>query len=469
VARSTRLIYKIGKFTMVTIVDISSQCASRAAALRAAGVLSVIRYYSRDTVRPTKRLSRDEALAIAGAGMRIGVVHEARRGDLAASFEYASGVADARYARTYGTSTIGQPSGSVIYFAVDFDATAAEVRDLIVPYFRGASDAFAELTGEQNYVIGVYGSGAVCAALLDTQLVKKTWLAQSSGWRGYNAFLSSNRWDLRQEMAQTVAGLDCDPDVAQEGRDFGGFLPAGQGASSPVMPGALVATTNVRAMRVNARSGLRLRAGPGTSFDILQLLPWGTPVSVLKSVDGWALTDLQGDGVADGYVGEGFLSAIDALPATALSAALRSVDAIHVAELIRQGRTAAGLKAARTTAKAALPQYPTNGCAAHLSALLQQAGIDIPMTFGAGKLAQRLKDRGWTRVDVGSQIAGDVGVCFDNDPTPEGADHVYLVIETLGRDEMSIADNQRTADATHKRFASGAGGKTPTEYFLRAL
>jgi hypothetical protein len=121
------------------------------------------------------------------------------------------------------------------------------------------------------------------------------------------------------------------------------------------------------------------------------------------------------------------------------------------------------------TAKAALPQYPSNGCAAHLSALLAQAGIDVPMTFGAGKLAQRLKDRGWTCIDVGAQTAGDVGVCFDIDPTPPGADHVYLVVETQGPDEMLIADNQRTADAPHKRFASGVGGKTPTEYFLRAL
>lgn len=454
---------------MATIVDISSQCGNRASALRAAGVQAVIRYYSRDTIRPAKRLSRNEALALSGAGLRLGVVHEARRGDLAASFEHASGVADARYARTYGTSTIGQPSASVIYFAVDFDATAAEVRDLIIPYFRGVSDAFAEATGEQNYLIGVYGSGAVCAALLDAQLVKKTWLAQSRGWRGYNAFLSSNRWDLKQEMAQTVAGLDCDPDVVQDGRELGDFVPAGLGAGTLPSVAPLIATPAGRAMRVNARSGLRLRAGPGTSFDILQLLPWGTAVNVLKSVDGWALADLQGDGVADGYVGEGFLTAPDAFPVTALSATLHTADAVHVAELIRQGSTAAGLKAARTTAKAAWSRYPTNGCAAHLSALLQQAGIDFPMTLGAGKLAERLKNRGWTRVDVGSQLAGDVGVCFDDDPTPASSDHVYLVIDRLGSDEMAVADNQRTTDATHSRFASGAGGKTPTEYFLRAL
>lgn len=454
---------------MATIVDISSQCASRAAALHAAGVATVIRYYSRDTIRPSKRLSREEALALSAAGLRLGVVHEARRGDLADSFEHASGVADARYARTYGTSTVGQPAGSVIYFAVDFDATAAEVRELVIPYFRGVNDAFAERTGEHDYRIGAYGSGAVCAALLDAQLVGKTWLAQSRGWRGYDAFLSSNRWDLLQAMPSTIAGLECDPDTAPDGRDFGDFVPGIPGVvSTPMQPPAAPASA-VRPMRVNARSGLRLRSGPGTDFDILRLLPLGTSVFSLKSVGAWTLVDLQGDGVADGFVGSGFLVEAAPSPTPAIPLMARTPDAVHVPELIEQGSTEAGLMAARTTAKAALPQYPTNGCAAHLSALLRQAGMDVPMTFGAGKLAQRLADRGWTRIEVGSQAAGDVGVCFDNDPTPAGADHIYLVIQALGPDEMSIADNQRTTDAPHARFASGAGGKTPTEYFLRAL
>jgi hypothetical protein len=89
------------------------------------------------------------------------------------------------------------------------------------------------------------------------------------------------------------------------------------------------------------------------------------------------------------------------------------------------------------------------------------------MIFGAGKLAHVLEDRGWSRITPGQQIAGDVGVCFDADPTPPGADHVYLVTSTSGPDQMMVADNQRDTDAPHVRFASGHG-KTDTEYFLRA-
>lgn len=143
-------------------------------------------------------------------------------------------------------------------------------------------------------------------------------------------------------------------------------------------------------------------------------------------------------------------------------------DAVRIPQLIRQGSTAEGLKAARLEAARNLREYPHNGCAAHLSALLRQSGIDIAMTLGAGSLARKLAQRGWSKISVGNQRAGDVGVTFDLDPTPPGADHIYLVVGTRGDDEMQIADNQRMSNSPHERYASGRGGKTPTEYFLRA-
>lgn len=212
---------------------------------------------------------------------------------------------------------------------------------------------------------------------------------------------------------------------------------------------------------VNARLGLRLREGPGTDFGYRQAtVPFGTAVYALKTVSGWTLVDLEGDGRADGFMSSGFLQAIAPLLP-------RSTDVDRIPDLITQGSMKAGLKSARDTAKKAHKPYPANGCAAHLSALLQQAGIDVKMTLGAGQLAKRLELRGWSRVPVGQQRAGDVGVCFDFDPTPPGADHVYLVISTNGPDEMRIADNQRIEDEPHLRWASGKT-KTPTEYFLRA-
>lgn len=80
------------------------------------------------------------------------------------------------------------------------------------------------------------------------------------------------------------------------------------GASAPTRPlGAYV---------VNVRTDLKLRGGPGAQFPIIQALTNGTSLNVLAfdelSDGAWALVDLEGDGVKDGYVFAEFIE-----PATA--------------------------------------------------------------------------------------------------------------------------------------------------------
>lgn len=466
---------------MNKFIDVSTQCGQKAAAPRAAGVETIIRYYSRDTVHPAKRLTAAEAAQFTAAGLRIGIVHEGRRGDKVDNFDRRCGIADAKYAFLYGAQVIGQPAGTALYFGVDFDATAAEIRTSIVPYFQGIADGIAALPDAPGFQVGVYGSGRTCKAVLDAGLAKLAWLAQSTGWGDFEDFLGSNRWALSQGPRGTIAGVDCDPNQSAKSGGIGDFMLT----SSPDMPGEPAAPATPLAIQsrrfVSARSGLRVRAGPGTDFEVIPPgLPFGTAVFPMRIQDSWTLIDRQGDGKADGFVSSGFLTD-QLLPGAAPTGAQATIpvvvplavatpDADDVAELIREGGSAEGLKRARTTAKAALPGYPTNGCAAHLSALLQQASIAVPMTFGAGMLAHVLAERSWQRIGCGRQVPGDVGVCFDNNPNPPGADHIYLVVGTdgpSGPDRMMIADNQRQADSSHERFASGHG-KTPTEYFLRA-
>ena len=147
--------------------------------------------------------------------------------------------------------------------------------------------------------------------------------------------------------------------------------------------------------------------------------------------------------------------------------AAASGDADKVAKLVQLGSTRVGLAAARAAAAQMLDIYPRLGCAAHLSALLNSAGVTVKPTRGAQRLVDRLEDRGWSRIGVGEQQPGDVGVTFDRDTSRPGADHAYLVIQNIDGDKMMIADNQNDQDRPHERWASG-GGKTKTNYFLRA-
>jgi hypothetical protein len=149
------------------------------------------------------------------------------------------------------------------------------------------------------------------------------------------------------------------------------------------------------------------------------------------------------------------------------------VDRDHIAKLLEIANSQDGLARAQKIAAKALSDageapFPKNACAATLSALLELSGMDVPMTLGAGRLANilggRIGSRGWNHLRIATQQAGDVGVTFDEGGVP-GADHIYLVLQRLDDDQMLIADNQ--APTPHTRFASGKG-KTPTEYFLRA-
>ncbi len=65
---------------------------------------------------------------------------------------------------------------------------------------------------------------------------------------------------------------------------------------------------------VNVRTDLKLRGGPGTAFPIVRSLANGTRLNVLEFNDGpsgrWALVDLEGDGVKDGFVFAKFIDPI---------------------------------------------------------------------------------------------------------------------------------------------------------------
>lgn len=143
-------------------------------------------------------------------------------------------------------------------------------------------------------------------------------------------------------------------------------------------------------------------------------------------------------------------------------------DTDQIPEAIRLAQT--NLQHVQHAAAAALlafdgETYPSDGCAITCSTLLAEAGINVPHTFQALALGNKLKERGWAVVPIGQQQAGDVGSTC-GPVAHHGSDHIYFVLKNLNGDEMVIADNQ--SSSPHFRWASGQGGKTPTRFFLRA-
>lgn len=192
-------------------VDSSSACTSSSiACLQSSGIAFVGRYYSRTTHIEGKKLTASEAQLISAAGLQLVTVYE--DGPTSYSYFSASRGSDDAAGALAQAAAIGQPSGSAIYFTVDYDAADDEIANNITAYFQAIAAALGE------YRVGVYGSGAVCTAITNAGLATYAWLAQSTGWSGYSAFTT---WSIKQGAEGSVCGLNSDTDTARG--DFGAF------------------------------------------------------------------------------------------------------------------------------------------------------------------------------------------------------------------------------------------------------
>lgn len=182
----------------------------------------VFRYYSMTTTQPQKRLTRKEAEAISGAGLQIGVVYQDNPTS-AAYFSHSRGHQDGVNA-CHSARNLLQPAGSCIYFAVDYDASPANIAGPILDYFNGVNQGVQDACGGINrYAIGVYGSGAVCDFIkTHCVFVAYSWLAEAGGWLGSKTYAS---WDAAQTVASAaLCGLAADDYEENEAHDnFGGF------------------------------------------------------------------------------------------------------------------------------------------------------------------------------------------------------------------------------------------------------
>lgn len=194
----------------------------------------VCRYYSRTTSQPQKRLVSNEAVALTEAGIDIVAIYEDGP-EKASYFSRDRGIQDGKSACAYAAQ-IGQPAGSAIYFAVDYDALAPDVIGRIQQYFEGVKQGMAQPAGAAQYDIGVYGSGLVCSHIKEEKhLAKYSWLAASHRWGEYGAYTNP---DIRQQLAvDTFCGLKPGPDGDYEDNfaegDIGAFSSVGAAREMP--------------------------------------------------------------------------------------------------------------------------------------------------------------------------------------------------------------------------------------------
>lgn len=291
------------------IIDTPWNTSSKLTCLSNNGITTVIRYYnfSNSSALPQKKLLLAEAEDISLAGLSIAVVFQQRQNKIT-DFSYVKGMAAGKEAYNYARDHIGQPDGSAIYFAVDFDASKSELNASIIPYFEGVQEAFLLASGgSPSYRVGAYGSGLVCTTLKKKNLISLIWLSMSRGFRGTRAALSNGEYDLNQiPPAKQLCRIGVDYNEQNPAvSDFGQFTlddARSQDGDSATFIGTRY--------KVIARRGLRLREGPGLQFEIDDVLQSGEIVYVTDINNGWASVDKEGDGNLDGFASAAYLQAI---------------------------------------------------------------------------------------------------------------------------------------------------------------
>lgn len=259
--------------------------------LRGIGVDTVLRYHSSNSANP-KTITAAEAKLLSREGFGIIAIFQDNNTS-AASFSFDKGKAAGMKAMA-AAQAIGQPKGSSIFFAVDYDASTADIDGPISEYFRGIRHAIGT-----SFLIGSYGGGTLHSRLLEHRFVDLAWISMSRLFNGTQGFFYSNRWAMRQlppEQAHAPSGIDYDRNILRIPRAQLGVFRVDDNGVGRVIGATAVPTPlatpvlDVAAsgtLRYVATDGLKLRASPnGTKIRELDL---ATPVQDMGAgaVAGW--------------------------------------------------------------------------------------------------------------------------------------------------------------------------------------
>lgn len=143
-----------------------------------------------------KALSAAEARDISDAGLYIVSLYE--RTASRAREGAAAGEMDGRQALTHA-QRVGQPEGSAIYAAVDYDAPAADY-DRVEAYLKAFD---GEIHG---YELGVYGSYGVCKAMYERNVSQK--LMQTYAWSKGQVFAANSIYQYENDISVSGIGID---------------------------------------------------------------------------------------------------------------------------------------------------------------------------------------------------------------------------------------------------------------------
>ncbi|MQS35444.1 glycoside hydrolase domain-containing protein [Streptomyces katsurahamanus] len=195
---------------------------ARAQALKDAGYLYIGRYLFNpsSTSLPEKQIQPGELDTIKAYGLRCYPIYQTF-GRAADNFTYAQGTSEAFQAIEWAKYHGFKP-GTIIYFAVDYDAMDGEITDYILPHFRGVMRTIGE---NSSYGVGVYGPRNVCQRVGDAGYAAASFVSDmSSGFSGNLGYPLPTNWAFDQIatiwVGSGAGAIEIDNNIAS-GRDTG--------------------------------------------------------------------------------------------------------------------------------------------------------------------------------------------------------------------------------------------------------
>lgn len=203
-----------------TACDCSNQITdARAKTLNENGYKIVGRYIAGGE---WKKLKTDEAKILFKNGLRLFPIYQTS-GNSASYFNSSQGTNDAREG-IKSALEYGFPEGTIIYFAVDFDAVDDQVTTNILPHFRSIHKQFKQYN-PKGYKIGIYGARNICSRVSDEGIAVTSFVGDlASGFSGNIGYPLPQNWSFDQIKEYGVGSgeglIIIDKNIAS-GRDNG--------------------------------------------------------------------------------------------------------------------------------------------------------------------------------------------------------------------------------------------------------
>ncbi len=163
----------------------------------------IARYLTNASGGKDKKITSSEIQVLFGNGIRLFPIFQTS-GTYLSYFNATQGTTDAS-AAAIAADNLQLQFGTIIYFAVDYDATDTEITNNILPYFEAVRKSLV-FNGKAKYRIGVYGTRNVCSRVCKAGYACSSFVSDmSTGYSGNLGFSIPDNWALDQFATTTIS------------------------------------------------------------------------------------------------------------------------------------------------------------------------------------------------------------------------------------------------------------------------